>query len=775
MFKIPIKYFSRAIFGVLSIFFAGISTITYADTLARQVIAAGGDQVTVGSNTLGYTLGQPFISTNTSTQLLSGFWNGLRRAEPSPLVELVAIVSASPVCLDEPFDVTFQMVAADSQPVDGVQVYLKFDPTKLQVNDISNSGALDFTLLKDFSNTEGYVHFAASSFFQPPPSGSFELVTVNFTALEESAGTLLQVDPENSTSKFEGNYLPQSANDTALVVNECINCKVNLQGRAAKPDDSWITDLDIHTEEIQSITSDNMGYCILPATVSLGNQYFCVKNSHTLANKVGSPVVLDTDDRVDLGTLLEGDINNDNSINLDDIDLIKPTTATYNKCVGQEGYNANADLNADACVNFDDVMVGFGGGIEGNGNFGKPSACHWDNTTQTLRKGLRKTVRDGNSGIVTLQTTAIPAGLTVDATFDIAIQVSADVTQSTDGIAVYLNFDPDRLQVNHLNAGDKLDFILQKSFDNTLGHINFAATVWDGELPTGNFTVVTINFTLLNEGGEKTLSFNTTAHRSTEAVSGGESVIIPGQEGEIIFEEDEVSIAPASCQLYAVHDGKLNHSQFFTVTLDDHKINELGQLYKGYDIEAIAIHPETNMMYAASGDNVSVDNLQGHFYQVDGQNGQLIAIGSTGFNEIEDLAFSADGTLWAWAKGDGLITIDLTTGAGTLVIPSDVLIEGLTLSKDNNTVFYGAVNTELWIYDMNANTLDIACTNLLGETEALEMMSGDLMLIGVHKDKTLNIHVFDPKTCQVIVEADIPTNKYNDVEGIALPVDACTH
>lgn len=250
------------------------------------------------------------------------------------------------------------------------------------------------------------------------------------------------------------------------------------------------------------------------------------------------------------------------------------------------------------------------------------------------------------------------------------------------------------------------------------------------------------------------------------------------------FHHPKSGISPATCQIYAVNDKGLNNSQFFTISLADLKVTELGPPYEGYDIEALAIHPETNMIYAASGDNVTNGN-PGHFYAVDGQTGQLFPVGSTGFNEIEDLAFSPDGTLWAWAKGDGLVTINPITGVSTLEIPpnaSNVLVEGLTLSKEiGRMVFYGSANTELWVYDMDAGTLDVACTNLFGETEALEMVSDGLkilpagfLLVGTH-NVPFGLHAFNPKTCEVIMADNTLSNQFKDVEGIALPVEACAN
>jgi len=196
-------------------------------------------------------------------------------------------------------------------------------------------------------------------------------------------------------------------------------------------------------------------------------------------------------------------------------------------------------------------------------------------------------------------------------------------------------------------------------------------------------------------------------------------------------------------------------------------------MYKGHDIEALAIHPKTDMIYAASGDNVT-NGKKGHFYIVDGQTGQLFPVGSTGFNEIEDLAFSPDGTLYAWAKDDGLITIDLATGNGTLVLDSNIQLEGLTLKKNEGNVFFGAVGTDLLRYDGDTNTLDVICPNqLLGETEALEITPEGLLLVGTH-NVPFGLHAFDAQTCQVIEADKTLSNKFDDVEGIALPVAACS-
>lgn len=231
---------------------------------------------------------------------------------------------------------------------------------------------------------------------------------------------------------------------------------------------------------------------------------------------------------------------------------------------------------------------------------------------------------------------------------------------------------------------------------------------------------------------------------------------------------------PALCNLYIVNDIGLNNSQIIAANKDE--VRKLGPLYKGYDIEAIAVHPETDKIYGASGNDTAVYIPNGFLYKIDGETGELIKIGATGFEEIGDLAFDANGILWAWAKGDGLITIDITNGLGTLVVPSDLLVEGLTLSKGTDPlIFYVSVNNKLWKYNTDTSAFDESCA-LSGEVEALEMID-NILLMGIDKDKTLMLHGFDVSTCEIVIDENVDIQydgvKEVDIEGIAVPIKAC--
>ncbi len=240
---------------------------------------------------------------------------------------------------------------------------------------------------------------------------------------------------------------------------------------------------------------------------------------------------------------------------------------------------------------------------------------------------------------------------------------------------------------------------------------------------------------------------------------------------EIRVEVKPLSISPAVCMLYGVQDQGLNDSVFFAIDLETNEVTQLGEMYEGYDIEAMAIHRETNIIYVASGNNTSNGLPKGHLYMLDAETGSLISLGATGFKEIGGLAFDSEGVLWAWAKGDGLAKLDIETAQGSLILPSEALLEDLSSSRDGK-LLYGCLQVELWSYKPDTDALTLKCSNLALETEAVEMLLDGKLLLGRHQDKTLLLHALDIPTCEMVASLNIPI-PYNDVEGLALPHAAC--
>ncbi len=219
---------------------------------------------------------------------------------------------------------------------------------------------------------------------------------------------------------------------------------------------------------------------------------------------------------------------------------------------------------------------------------------------------------------------------------------------------------------------------------------------------------------------------------------------------------------PAHSFLYVIHDEALNDSVLFTFTSSYY--TGILNYYPGHDIEALASHPERWELYAASGDDTE---KTGYLYQINPQSGDLTEIGSTGFKEIEGLSFKADGTLWAWSKGDGLIKVNPETAESELILPSEVEIEALTWKDEK--VLYLAQGTDLWVYD--GKDLELACDiseQTQGKSvEALEMTASNTMLVGLHgKRGLLQFIVLSVEPCFIFRNREF-ASEHNDVEGIA--------
>jgi len=220
---------------------------------------------------------------------------------------------------------------------------------------------------------------------------------------------------------------------------------------------------------------------------------------------------------------------------------------------------------------------------------------------------------------------------------------------------------------------------------------------------------------------------------------------------------------PTDCRVYAVHDAGRSDSQFFTIDLRDHTTQALGPLYRGLDIEALDMHPITQVLYATGRGHNGKD-----LFIVDRQSGALTRIGRTGFRDVDALSFRpTDATLWGWARGAGLIRIDLTTGAGTLVFRSHRDVEGLAWNNDGSTL-YATSGKRLYIYDPIKKKLTQLAANLPGATEGLEMRPDGLLALGI--DGSTTIYAYNISTKQLVPSQSISVHSYDDVEGIAWPM-----
>ena len=136
---------------------------------------------------------------------------------------------------------------------------------------------------------------------------------------------------------------------------------VEYQGRGG-PSAAWETDLLVSAHlpddpipaylfEVLSTQSGNFSVPrgILPGTYDIG-----VRNLHSLRNlRKGVAVSADTP-AMDMGLLLEGDSNIDNSVGVSDLALL---ASSYGQVLGEAGYDRRADLNDDGEVGVGDLAL----------------------------------------------------------------------------------------------------------------------------------------------------------------------------------------------------------------------------------------------------------------------------------------------------------------------------------------------------------------------------------------------------------------------------------
>lgn len=137
-----------------------------------------------------------------------------------------------------------------------------------------------------------------------------------------------------------------------------LNGIIQLQGH---PVGQWQVPLTVQLYENSTlaynfnvITDANGNFII--NDIPEGTYTIAVKNSHTLQRvKQPKPTVLVAGNNViNFGTLLEGDLNNDNYVTALDLGTLM---SSYNKTAASPGYIVNADLNGDGVINGLDLAL----------------------------------------------------------------------------------------------------------------------------------------------------------------------------------------------------------------------------------------------------------------------------------------------------------------------------------------------------------------------------------------------------------------------------------
>ena len=265
---------------------------------------------------------------------------------------------------------------------------------------------------------------------------------------------------------------------------------VNLQGRPSPPAASWSVPLDVELLcsvstlpglYPYSVTTDQYGQFSFTHVVSgTSTCDISVKNAHTLQNTKYSTTINAGGNVLSLGTLREGDANNDNRVSLVDFSIL---ATSYDLGSGDPSFDARADFNENDWIEIADFSL-LATNYDQSGNI--PVAAS----------------RIASEEPVTLTLNLVPSHISVPMGHTFTVDIRLDPKdQPFQAVAAFLEFDPDDLEVvdeqgnpaTQIADAGVLPLGMANQVDNAAGAIKFSAGTLDAS-PTEEFTLATIRF-----------------------------------------------------------------------------------------------------------------------------------------------------------------------------------------------------------------------------------------------------------------------------------------
>ena len=329
---------------------------------------------------------------------------------------------------------------------------------------------------------------------------------------------------------------PQPTQDTAQV-----RVRVQWLGRGSAPSESWVQPLTLQlsTPGTAAVVASYQGatdrngvaqYSGLPA----GIYNLHVKGPHSLQSARASiSLSAGTSIDLDMKMQVEGDVNGDNCVTIDDFAYLQARLGTHR---GTETFDATADLNNDGEVSMSDVSLlrsGFDrcGDISADAQFNTQSASVTPPLSQLLAPWLRPETLARDLGL-TIWTSADQ--VRIGDYLDIAVLAETG-SQAIDGASFVLNFDPAVLSpidiagkpAASMEPGVALPSVTGNWLDSTGGAAGFSAGMLQGEPPTGEVVLAKLRFTVVSApaNGTTALTFHSGAPNLMQLTNGGRNLL----------------------------------------------------------------------------------------------------------------------------------------------------------------------------------------------------------------------------------------------------------
>ena len=278
--------------------------------------------------------------------------------------------SSENICIGQTFSLEIKADVDDQQPVSGVQAFIDFDPAYLEVQSVTPGPTLPTVVQNTYDNTVGTIDYSAGKLGEPFPTGTFTVATIEFKALAETSSTTAVTFSFAGSRKtivdFGGNPIPGTHGDATveIIPGALVDISVVLQG-GSRPPGGWeipiivkffspgadvMTDSPLYEFSLTTTKSDGIATCqctgVMPDTYDI-----TAVSEHTLINVKRNVVISTPSTAVDMGTLLEGNANDDIIINISDFGIL---AVSYMKMEGEPGYDARADFDRNGIINISD-------------------------------------------------------------------------------------------------------------------------------------------------------------------------------------------------------------------------------------------------------------------------------------------------------------------------------------------------------------------------------------------------------------------------------------
>jgi len=399
------------------------------------------------------------------------------------------------------FDITIQVQAPETQALDTASAYLNFDPSLLEVVAITPGLIFNFVLENQFNNTTGHIDFTAGSLNPIKPTGSFELFTLTLAAkqtIPQTALTFNLSEPRRTEVLLDATAMLDEVNPIEFPIE-------NFAKLTGKVDNLQHYPLRVHIappipETLYPVITDNNGQFTLEETFAPGAYELYVSTTNSLQKKKSIVLAACDAGNLDFGSLEIGDLIGadlappDNQINSFDFSI-------FGTFLNNTAALPAVDYNLDGTIDADDSDTEF-------------LIQHFDlNQDGQVAKDDAQLILEHFKHVGEHKTPNpyLKSGLRAAQQQTLTVEVQAQPNQPIDVVEIQLQFDPNQVHINQLEAAAVFDTVLQSEFDNHQGQINFVGGQLGPNKPHGSFTLVTIQFTALRTDTQPHFTLNSTA------------------------------------------------------------------------------------------------------------------------------------------------------------------------------------------------------------------------------------------------------------------------